>query len=102
MEPLKLHVTPELAGTEGGRRPTGVPANGSPKPDPEVAPRATRRETDVLRLIAQGKNTKEISSALHISVKTVDTHRQNIMNKLNIHNTVDLVKYAIRTGLVSL
>jgi len=43
MESLKLHITPELAGTEGGRRPTGVPASGSPKPDPEVAPRATRR-----------------------------------------------------------
>ena len=43
MEPLKLHVTPELAGTEGGRRPTVVPANGSPKPDHEVAQRATHR-----------------------------------------------------------
>ena len=43
METLKLHVTPELSGTKGGRRPTGVPDNGSPKPDPEVTPRATRR-----------------------------------------------------------
>ncbi|MCE5250020.1 response regulator transcription factor [bacterium] len=64
--------------------------------------RLTPREREVLRLIAQGKNTKEISSALHISVKTVDTHRQHVMNKLNIHNPVDLTKYAIRTGLISI
>ena len=62
----------------------------------------TRRETDVLSLIAQGKNTKEISAALHISVKTVYTHRQHIMDKLKIHNPVDLAKYALRTGLISL
>lgn len=43
MESLKLQITPELSGMEGGRRPTGVPDNGSPKPDPEVTPRATRR-----------------------------------------------------------
>jgi len=43
MESLKLHVAPELSGTEGGYRPTGVPDNGSPKPDPEVTLRATRR-----------------------------------------------------------
>jgi DNA-binding NarL/FixJ family response regulator len=62
----------------------------------------TPRETEVLSLIAQGKNTKEISFALNISMKTIDTHRQNIMDKLNIHNIVDLTKYAIRTGLISL
>ena len=43
MEPLKLHITPGSSGTEGGRRPTGVPDDGTTKPDPEVTPRATRR-----------------------------------------------------------
>jgi hypothetical protein len=43
MEPLKLHITPGSSGTEGGRRPTGVPDDGSTKPDPEVTPQATRR-----------------------------------------------------------
>lgn len=62
----------------------------------------TSRELEILRLVAQGFNTKEIANNLSLSVKTIDAHRQHIMNKLNIHNTVDLTKYAIRAGLISL
>ncbi len=62
----------------------------------------TAREREVLQLIAEGKSTKEIASELHVSVKTVETHRQNTMQKLNIHNVAGLTRYAIREGLTSL
>ena len=62
----------------------------------------TAREREVLQLIAEGKNMKEIASLLNLSVKTVETHRQQIMNRLNTHTVADLTKYAIREGLTSL
>ena len=71
----------------------------------EQAPPAdelTPREQEVLTLIAQGLSNNEISDQLVISAKTVDRHRENIMRKLNLHNRVDLVKYALRKGLIDL
>ena len=62
----------------------------------------TEREREVLQLIAEGKSTKEVAGDLNVSVKTVETHRQNIMHKLEIYNVPDLVRYAVREGLVSL
>lgn len=62
----------------------------------------TDRELEVLQLIAEGKSTKQTASLLHVSVKTVETHRKNIMDKLDIHNIAELTKYAIREGLTSL
>lgn len=62
----------------------------------------TEREREVLQLIAEGKNTKEIASSLHVSVKTVETHRKRIMDKLDIHSIAELTKYAIREGLTSI
>ncbi|MFN2224409.1 MAG: response regulator transcription factor [Chloroflexota bacterium] len=62
----------------------------------------TPREREVLVLIAEGLTNAEIADKLVISVKTVDRHRENIMRKLNMHNRIDLVKYAIRTGLIEL
>jgi len=62
----------------------------------------TAREREVLQLIAEGKNTREIASILSISVKTVETHRWKIMDELNIHTIAGLTKYAIREGLASL
>lgn len=59
----------------------------------------TPREQEVLHLIAEGRSTKEIAASLYVSTKTVQTHRQQIMNKLNIHTVADLVKFAIREGL---
>jgi DNA-binding NarL/FixJ family response regulator len=56
----------------------------------------------VLQLLSEGKTTKEIASHLKISVKTVETYKQKIMNKLDIHNVAKLTKYAIREGLTSL
>lgn len=62
----------------------------------------TDREREVLQLIAEGNSTKQIALKLHISVKTVETHRRQIMSKLNIHTIAELTKYAIRQGLTSL
>jgi len=62
----------------------------------------TTREREILQLIAEGSSSKKIAEALFISPKTVETHRTHIMDKLNIHNRTDLVKYAIRTGIVDI
>jgi two-component system response regulator NreC len=60
----------------------------------------SERERDVLRLIAQGKTSNEIAQMLVISPHTVQTHRDHIMEKLNLHRKADLIRYAVRTGLV--
>jgi len=60
----------------------------------------TNREREVLKLISEGYTSRQIAEMLFISVKTVDNHRANIMNKLDIHDTAGLVRYAIRIGLV--
>ena len=62
----------------------------------------TAREREVLQLVAEGLRTKEIADRLHISPKTAETHRQQLMNKLNIHSVADLTKFALREGLTSL
>jgi len=66
----------------------------------EERPRLTERETEVLRLLAEGKTNKEIADILCLSVKTVMVHRANIMEKLDLHSRTELVKYAIKQGLV--
>ena len=70
-------------------------------PEETGRPRLTEREKEVLRLIAEGKSSKEIAEMLCLSVKTVMAHRTNIMEKLDIHSRTELVKYAIRQGLTS-
>lgn len=60
----------------------------------------TSREREVLKLIAEGHTSKEIASTLVISIKTVDRHRTNMLEKLGMHDRVDLTRYAIRRGLV--
>ncbi len=67
-----------------------------------AAEELTPREREVLTYIAEGHTNREIAEALVISVKTVDRHRENIMRKLNLHNRVELVKYAIERGLISI
>ncbi len=62
----------------------------------------TDREREVLQLMAEGNSTKQVALKLHISVKTVETHRRQIMSKLDIHTVAELTKYAIRQGLTSL
>ena len=60
------------------------------------------REREVLQLVAEGLTTKDIAGKLHISVKTVETHRKQIMDKLEIRSVAELTKYAVREGLTSL
>ncbi len=61
----------------------------------------TSRELELLHLIAEGKNSREAASILGISAKTADTHRANLMRKLQIHSVTDLVRYALRNHIVS-
>jgi DNA-binding NarL/FixJ family response regulator len=61
----------------------------------------TSRQREILQLLAEGRNTKEIASDLDISVKTVESHRLQLMERLNIHDVPGLVRYAVRSGLVS-
>jgi two-component system response regulator NreC len=58
------------------------------------------RERQVLQLVAEGKTTKELATILGISAKTAESHRSNIMDKLDIHDVAGLVRYAIRTGII--
>lgn len=62
----------------------------------------TPRQREVLQFIAEGRSTKEIAATLYLSVKTVETHRMQLMDRLNIHDVAGLVRYAIRVGLVLL
>ncbi len=68
-----------------------VKANGS---------RLTSRESEVLQLVAEGSANKQVASALGISIKTVEKHRQHLMDKLNIHDTAGLTRYAISAGVI--
>jgi len=61
----------------------------------------TPRQREILQLIAEGRTTREIAVILNIGVKTVETYRTQLMDRLNIHRVADLVRYAIRTGMIS-
>ena len=88
--------TPGLAGLVLGeyRRLSDAPATGR-----DDAPRLTERETEVLRLVAKGLSYKEIAERLFLSHRTVQNHVQNTLRKLQLHNRVQLVRYAIEQGL---
>ncbi len=62
----------------------------------------SERENEIVRLIAQGWDTNKIANALHLSPSTVKTHRAQIMRKLNVHKNIELVKYAVKKGLIEL
>jgi len=85
-------VVKELAQSRKSRKRQPTPAAQS----------LTSREREVLQLIAEGHSAREIAQRLHLSVKTVETHRRQMMQKLDIHSVADLTKYAIREGLTSL
>ena len=76
------------------------------KHSPDSAPSAesflTNREREILQLIAEGESTKEIAFNIGVSIKTVETHRQQIMKKLNLHSVAELTRYAIREGITPL
>jgi DNA-binding CsgD family transcriptional regulator len=65
-----------------------------------LSDRLTTREREIVQLVSEGKSTKEVASLLGISVKTAETHRANIMRKLQVHSVTDLVRYAVRNEIV--
>jgi DNA-binding NarL/FixJ family response regulator len=69
-------------------------------PAPATRGRLTPREREIVQLLAEGKSTKEVAVALGLSVKTAETHRSNIMRKLELHSVSDLVLYAVRNNIV--
>jgi DNA-binding CsgD family transcriptional regulator len=62
--------------------------------------RLSPREIQIVQLVAESKSNKEVSNILHLSVKTVESHRAHIMEKLGIHSVTELVRYAIRNNIV--
>jgi DNA-binding NarL/FixJ family response regulator len=74
-----------------------VPVDAPPQRDPLLTP----RQTEILHLIAEGRTTQEIAQALTISAKTVETHRAQLMQRLGIYDIAGLVRYAVRTGIIS-
>ena len=89
------YLTPEVAEAALTNRPD---KHGKASLQSVLSP----RECEVLQLLAEGKSSKEIATRLHISVRTADTHRRNIVRKLNLHSVAELTKYAIREGLTQL
>lgn len=72
------------------------------QPSRSRAATLSRREIEVLRYVARGMATKEIAQIMHVSAKTIDNHRSNLMDKLDIHDRVELARFAIREGLAEL
>jgi DNA-binding CsgD family transcriptional regulator len=68
---------------------------------PDAYDTLTDREKQVLKLVAEGHSNKEVAELLSISTTTVETHRAHILHKLDVHNTAELVLYAVRKGLIS-
>jgi DNA-binding NarL/FixJ family response regulator len=71
-----------------------------PETEPPYRSVLTPREREVIQLLAEGKTTKEVATTLNLSVKTAETHRTNLMRKLDLHSVVDLTLYAVRNGIV--
>lgn len=93
----KTYLSPRIAGVVVGdyvKQLAG--ANG------QTASVLTAREREVAQLLAEGNSTKEVAATLHVSAKTIETHRRQIMAKLEIHSIAELTKFAIRAGLTSL
>lgn len=93
----QVYLSPAVAGGVVEASLGRAPASGA-----SGAAALTPRQREVLQLLAEGLNTKRIAARLHVSVKTVETHRAQIMERLNCHSVAELTKYAIREGITSL
>lgn len=91
------YLSPEIAGLVVDRA-----AGARPGHDSSVYSTLGPRQREILQLVAEGKTSGEIARMLHISIKTVETHRRNIVQRLGLHGTAELTKYAIREGLTTL
>jgi DNA-binding NarL/FixJ family response regulator len=110
----RVYLSPRVAGvvvedyvrrlpSRGGRADAAHPGAEDPAAHRRGAfDTLTPREREVLQLMAEGFATKEVAHRLHVSVKTVETHRRQIMDKLDMHSVAELTKYAIREGLTTL
>ena len=76
---------------------TGGPIRQIPE---MISERLTSREREIVQLLAEGKSSKEVASSLGISTKTAETHRANVMRKLELHNVSELVRYAVRNQII--
>ncbi|MBX3155701.1 MAG: response regulator transcription factor [Deltaproteobacteria bacterium] len=92
----QVYLAPSIAGVvvEGVTRRPPVAAS--------TGPELSQREREVLQLLAEGKSARAISRQLHISIKTVETHRRNMLKKLGLDNVAELVRYALKEGITSL
>lgn len=96
VESLRRHK-PYLSSRVSAAATSGPPdANGQERP----ARRLTPREREIVQLLAEGKSNKEIATYLKISVKTAETHRANIMLKMNFHSVTELVRYAVKNKII--
>ncbi len=85
----QVYLSPRMAELVADRSATGGPG-------------LTARETEVLKLVSEGRTTRQIGDQLRISVKTVETHRKHIMDKLGLHSVASLTKFAVREGLTTI
>ena len=93
----KTFFSPSVAKRMGDNFGTTRDRNGLPKAN---AARLTSRESEVLQLVAEGSANKQVAAELKISIKTVEKHRQHLMDKLKIHDTAGLTRYAIAAGVI--
>jgi len=93
----QIYVSPELVGVvvHEARKRNGGPAT-------QAAPSLTPREREMVQLLSEGHSTAQIAERLHVSAKTVATHRENVLHKLQVRSIAELTRYAIREGLSSL
>src|SRR5579863_10532221 len=99
---MDLEMVAAVKQVAGGKQVLDPRLGSITHPDSEPLPQLTTRELEILQLIVHGKSNKEFAAVLDLSANTVAVHRANIMQALGIHNTAELVVYAIRQGLVSI
>jgi len=93
----KIYISPDVASTV-----TEDYLKQSPDRDSSIRSLLTSREVEVLQLLAEGKSAKQIASSLLLSIKTIESHRNRVMKKIDVNNIADLTRYAIREGIISL
>ncbi len=93
----KKYLSPDIAGVV-----IEESLNHSPETGSSALSILTMREREVLQLIVEGNTVKQIAERLYLSIKTIHTHRNQIMQKLNMHSTAELTKFAIREGMIPL
>lgn len=94
----KIYLSPDVAGSIVAEH---VRSQGGERGERALAS-LTAREREMLQLLSEGNSAKEMANTLHVSVKTVETHRRNVMQKLRLHSVAELTKYAVREGITSL